>query len=256
MDINGKTAVITGSARGLGFSIAELFASKGATVVISDIPSAAIDDAVKKIVDKGGKAIGIPCDVFQEDQVESLMQKVVDETGRLDVAVLNAGVLRDGAFVKADRETKKVVKKMALKDWQMLININLTGVFLTGREAAVQMVNCGNGGVIITMSSVARHGNAGQTNYSAAKAGVAAMTVVWSKELARYKIRSAGVAPGFIATQMVMQDMKPEALEKWKKIIPVGRMGRPEEVAHSALYIVENDLITGITIDVSGGIRV
>ena len=256
MDINGKTAVITGSARGLGFSIAELFASKGATVVISDIPSAAIDDAVKQIVDKGGKAIGIPCDVFQEDQVESLMQKVVDETGRLDVAVLNAGILRDGVFVKADKETKKVVKKMSLEDWQMLININLTGVFLTGREAAVQMVNCGNGGVIITMSSVARHGNMGQTNYSAAKAGVAAMTVVWSKELARYKIRSAGVAPGFIATQMVMQDMKPEALERWKKIIPVGRMGRPEEVAHSALYIVENDLITGITIDVSGGIRV
>ncbi len=256
MDLNGKTAVVTGSARGIGFAMAELFASKGATSIITDVPGAAIDEAVKKIVDKGGKSIGIPCDVSKEDQVESLMQKIVDETGRLDVAVLNAGILRDGVFVKADKETKKVVKKMSLEQWQAIINVNLTGVFLTGREAAVQMINCGNGGVIIPMSSIARHGNMGQTNYSAAKAGVSAMTVVWSKELAKYKIRSAAIAPGFIATPMVMKDMKPEALERWKKIIPVGRMGEPEEMAHTALYIVENDMITGITIDASGGVRI
>ncbi|MCD6224368.1 MAG: SDR family oxidoreductase, partial [Deltaproteobacteria bacterium] len=171
-------------------------------------------------------------------------------------AVLNAGILRDGVFVKADRETKKVVKRMSLEQWQAIINVNLTGVFVTGREAAVQMINCGNGGVIIPMSSIARHGNMGQTNYSAAKAGVSAMTVVWSKELAKYKIRTAAIAPGFIATPMVMKDMKPEALEKWKKIIPVGRMGEPEEIAHTALYIIENGLITGITIEASGGVRI
>ena len=255
MDLNGKTAVVTGSARGIGFAMAELFASKGAIAVISDIPGPGIEEAVKKIEEKGGKAIGIPCDVSKEEQVESLMQKIVDETGRLDVAVLNAGILRDGLFVKADRKTQQVVSKMTLAQWQAIIDVNLTGVFLSGREAAVQMVNCGNGGVIIPISSIARHGNAGQTNYSAAKAAVAALAVVWSKELARYKIRSAAIAPGFIATPMVLQDMNPAALEKFKKMIPIGRMGEPEEIAHTAGYIVENDMITGITIDVSGGIR-
>lgn len=256
MDLNGKTAVVTGSARGIGFAMAELFASKGATAIITDIPGAAIDDAVNQITEKGGKAIGIPCDVSKEDQVEALMQNTVDETGRLDVAVLNAGILRDGLLVKADKETGKVAKKMSLDQWQSIIDVNLTGVFLTGREAAVQMINCGNGGVIIPMSSIARHGNAGQTNYSAAKAAVASMTVVWSKELARYKIRTAAIAPGFIATPMVMKDMNAAALEKWKKTIPVGRLGEPSEMAHTALYIIENDLLTGITIDVSGGIRI
>ncbi len=255
MDLNGKTAVVTGSARGIGFAMAELFASKGATAVISDIPGPGIEEAVKKIEEKGGKAIGIPCDVSKEEQVESLMKKIVDETGRLDVAVLNAGILRDGLLVKADRKTQQVVSKMTLAQWQAIIDVNLTGVFLSGREAAVQMVNCGNGGVIIPISSIARHGNAGQTNYSAAKAAVAALAVVWSKELARYKIRSAAIAPGFIATPMVLQDMNPAALEKFKKMIPIGRMGEPEEIAHTAAYIVENEMITGITIDVSGGIR-
>lgn len=256
MDLNGKTAVVTGSARGIGFAMVDLFASKGATAIVTDVPGAAIDDAVKQITDKGGKAIGIPCDVSKEDQVEALMQEAVNKTGRLDVAVLNAGILRDGLLVKADKETKKVAKKMTLDQWQTLIDVNLTGVFLSGREAAVQMVNCGNGGVIISMSSIARHGNAGQTNYSAAKAAVSAMTVVWSKELAPYKIRAAAIAPGFIATPMVMKGMNPAALEKWQKMIPVGRMGKPEEMAHTALYIIENDLLTGITIDVSGGIRI
>lgn len=256
MDLNGKTAVVTGSARGIGFAMAELFASKGATAVITDIPGSGIEEAVKKIIDAGGKAIGIPCDVSKEDQVEALMQKIVDDTGRLDVAVLNAGILRDGVLVKADRETKKVVKKMTLQNWQAVIDVNLTGVFLSAREAAVQMVNCGNGGVIIPISSIARHGNQGQTNYSAAKAGVAAMTVTWSKELAKYKIRVGAIAPGFVATPMVMKDMNQAALDNWKKIIPVGRMGEPSEMAHAALFIIENDLLTGVTIDVSGGIRI
>jgi 3-oxoacyl-[acyl-carrier protein] reductase len=255
MDLNGKTALITGSASGIGLSMAKLFASKGATIVISDLPVADIDGAVKQITDAGGKAVGIPCNVTKEDEVEALMKQAVEETGRLDVAVLNAGLLKDGLLVKVDKETKKVVKKMPLAQWQSVIDVNLTGVFITGREAAAQMVNCGNGGVMVLMSSIARHGNMGQTNYSATKAGVASLAVVWSKELARYGIRVGAIAPGFIETPMVMKDMKQEALDKWKKTIPVGRLGRPDEVAHTALYIVENDILTGYTIDISGGIR-
>lgn len=253
MDLNGKTAVITGGASGIGLSMAKLFSSKGATVVIADLPQAPIDDAVKSL---SGKGIAAPCDVTNEEQTEAVMKKAVEETGRLDIAVLNAGILRDGLLIKVDKDTGKVKDKMSLKNWQMVIDVNLTGVFISGREAAAKMIDCGNGGLMILMSSIARHGNMGQTNYSAAKAGVASLTVAWSKELARYKIRVAALAPGFIATPMVMKDMKQEALDKWKKTIPVGRLGEPEEIAHSALYLAENDLVTGVVLEISGGIRI
>ncbi|MBM4371976.1 MAG: SDR family oxidoreductase, partial [Deltaproteobacteria bacterium] len=109
-------------------------------------------------------------------------------------------------------------------------------------------------GVIIPMSSIARHGNIGQTNYSAAKAGVATLCVTWGKELARYRIRVAGVAPGIIGTPMVLKDMKPEMLEKFSKMIPVGRLGTPEDVAHTIRYIVENDFLTATVVEPSGGL--
>ncbi len=256
MDINGKTVIVTGSASGIGFSMSSYFASKGATVVITDVAEDAIGKSVDEIKSNGGNAIGVPCNVVAEKDVENLVAETLKETGRLDVAVLNAGILRDGLLIKVDRETGKVVKKMALGQWQSVIDVNLTGVFLSGREMAAAMVDAGNGGVIIPVSSIARHGNMGQSNYSAAKAGVAGMTITWSKELARHKIRVAGIAPGFIETPMVMKDMKPEALEKWKKTIPLGRLGKPEEIAHTAQYIIENDLVTGIVIDVSAGIRI
>ncbi len=255
MDLQGKTVVVTGSASGLGKAIAQAAAAKGATAVVTDLPSADIDGTVKSIEDEGGAAIGIACDVTDEAQVTALMEGAVKETGRLDVCVANAGVMRDGYLVKVDRKTKKVKGKMSLEQWNYVIDVNLTGMFLTVREAAAQMVDCANGGVIIPMSSLARHGNLGQTNYSASKAGVAAMTVVWSKELIKFDIRVAGIAPGLIETPLMYKEMKPHIIEMAKRMIPVGRLGRPEEIAHSALYIVENDLVTGIVIDVAGGIR-
>ncbi|HNO23534.1 MAG TPA: SDR family oxidoreductase, partial [Leptospiraceae bacterium] len=114
----------------------------------------------------------------------------------------------------------------------------------------------GKGGVIIPISSVAMHGNAGQSNYSAAKAGVASMTKLWAQELKNYKIRVAGIAPGFIATEMVLKDMKQEALEKWKSLIPIGRLGEPSEISASAEFIVENDLVNGVILEISGGIKI
>ena len=145
---------------------------------------------------------------------------------------------------------------MSIEQWQAVINVNLTGVFLTGREAAVQMINSKKGGVIIPISSVAMHGNPGQSNYSAAKAGVAAMTKLWAHELKNYKIRVAGIAPGFIATEMVLKDMNPAALDKWKALIPIGRLGEPDEIFKTAQFIVENELIDGFVIEASGGIKI
>lgn len=256
MDLKDKTVVVTGGASGIGLATAQMFAQKGATAVIADLPGAAIDEAVAAITGAGGKALAAPCNVAKETEVEALMAKAVAETGRLDVVVLCAGVLRDGLLIKIDKATGKVAKKLTLDQWQTVIDVNLTGVFLCAREAAAQMVETGNPGVIIPIASMSRHGSFGQSNYSASKAGVASMVVVWSKELLKYQIRTVGIAPGFIETPMVMKDMQPAALEKAQKAIPIGRMGRPDEIAHTALYIAENDLVTGITIDVGGGIRI
>ena len=148
--------------------------------------------------------------------------------GSLEGLINNAGITRDGLLIKA--KNGKVVKKMSLDDWQAVINTDLTGVFLCAREAAAKMIELvGTSGVILQISSICRSGNFGQTNYSAAKAGVAAMTVVWAKEFARHGIRVAAIAPGFCDTRLVA-DMKPEALEKVKAGIPLKRLGRPEEL--------------------------
>ncbi|HEY3359059.1 MAG TPA: SDR family oxidoreductase [Polyangia bacterium] len=255
MDLNGKTAVVTGGASGIGLAIAQAFVRKGAKVLIADVNEAGLKVAVEGLRQGGGQAEAMVCNVAKEADCAALAARAVERFGALDIAVLNAGILRDGLLIKVDKETKKPKGKMSLEQWQSVIDVNLTGVFLSGRECALQMVDLGKGGVIIPLSSVARHGNQGQTNYAAAKAGVVAMTVCWAGELARFKIRVASVAPGFIETPMVMKDMKPEALDMWAKKIPIGRLGKPEEIALGAVFIAENDLVTGVVLDLTGGIR-
>jgi len=256
MELRGKTVVVTGGASGIGLAICEAFVSKGSRVVVADYNEAAIAPALDRLRSQGGEVEGVVCDVRKETDCVTLVERTVQRFGSLDVAVLNAGILRDGLLVKVDKETRKPIAKMSLEQWQSVIDINLTGVFLSGRECAWKMIELGKPGVIITMSSVARAGNIGQTNYSAAKAGVVAMTTCWALELARYGIRVAAIAPGFIETPMVMKDMKPEALDMWKKKIPIGRLGKPEEIAMTAVHIAENDLITATVLEVHGGIKV
>jgi len=256
MEIKGKTIVISGSGSGLGKAMALGFARKGGNIVVSDLNPDSIEKTVSEVIGLGVSAIGVPCNVSREEDVVKLMEAAVSRFQSLDVAILNAGILRDGLLVKVDRETGNIKGKLSLEQWQSVIDVNLTGVFLTGREAAVQMIQLKKPGVIIPISSVAMHGNPGQTNYSAAKAGVAAMTRLWAQELKNYRIRVAGIAPGFIATEMVLKDMKPEALEKWKSLIPIGRLGEPSEISGTAEFIVENDLIDGVVLEASGGIKI
>lgn len=227
----------------------------GANIILSDIQQEKLNETVVEFEKQGIPTIGIPANVAREEESVRLIQLAKEKWGRLDVAVLNAGILRDGLLIRVDKETGKVKAKMGIDQWQSVIDVNLTGVFLTGREAAACMAEQ-KSGVIIPIASIAMHGNSGQTNYSAAKAGVAAMTVTWSKELARYGIRVAGIAPGFIGTEMVLKDMNPEALEKWKSIIPIGRLGEPDEIAQTTQFIIENDLITGVILEISGGVRI
>jgi 3-oxoacyl-[acyl-carrier protein] reductase len=193
------------------------------------------------------------CNVAQEADVVATLDSIVRDFGRLDVMINNAGITRDAMLVKA--QDGKVVSKMSLEQWSSVVDVNLTGVFLGGREAAARMIELGNGGVIINTSSISRAGNAGQSNYAAAKAGVATLAVVWAKELGRYGIRTAAIAPGFTRTE-ILETMKPEMIEKAIASVPLRRMADPSEIAHAAVFIAENDYYSGRVLELDGGQRI
>ena len=254
MDLKDKVVAITGSGRGLGRAMAVEFAKKGSKIALIDVDQANIDDTKAAVEAAGSEAKGYICNVAKEDEVEALFNNIVADFGGLHGLINNAGILRDGMLVKV--KDGVIEKKMSLTQWQSVIDVNLTGVFLCGREAAAKMIEQGNEeGVIINISSISKDGNIGQTNYSAAKAGVATMANVWGKELARFGIRSAAIAPGFIETEMVAS-MKPEALEKMTRGIPLKRMGKPENIAQTAIFIFENDYITARCYNTDGGLGV
>ena len=252
MQLTDKVIIITGGCQGLGRSMAEYFASKGAKLALVDLNQEKLDAAVAACKAKGVEARAYLCNVANEEQVCHMVSQVAEDFGAIHGLINNAGILRDGLLLKIkDGE----MSKMSLAQWQAVIDVNLTGVFLCTREVAAKMIELKSSGAIINISSISRAGNVGQTNYSAAKAGVAAATVTWAKELARYGIRVAGIAPGFIETEMTL-GMKPEALEKMTSGIPLKRMGKPEEIAHSAAYIFENDYYTGRILEMDGGLRI
>jgi 3-oxoacyl-[acyl-carrier protein] reductase len=252
MDLKDKTVVVTGAARGLGQKMAEAVAAQGAKLALVDLDKDTLRESERLCVNAGGQAKGYAANVAQEADVERLFETVRKDFGSVDGLINNAGTNRDALFVKA--KDGKVISKMSLADFNTVIAVDLVGVFLCGREAAVHMIEGGRGGAIINISSISRAGNIGQTNYSAAKAGVAAMTVTWAKELARHQIRVAAIAPGFCDTAMVAK-MKAPILEKIVSMIPLKRLGRPEEIARSALYILQDDFYTGRVLEVDGGMR-
>ena len=251
MQLNDSVIIITGGGQGLGRAMAEYLAGRGARLALVDLGQERLDEAVAACRAAGGEARGYICNVADEQQVIDMVAQVAQDFGSIHGLINNAGILRDGLLLKVrDGE----IQKMPLNQWQSVIDVNLTGVFLCTREVAAKMIELENQGLIINISSISRAGNMGQSNYSAAKAGVAAMTVVWAKELARYGIRVAGIAPGFIETEMT-GSMKPEALEKMTAGIPLRRMGKPEEIAHSAAYLFENDYYSGRILELDGGLR-
>ncbi len=253
MQIQGKTIVITGGGRGLGRAMALAFADKGGQVALLDLNAQDLEETARQCAAKGVTARTYACNVTNEEQVVAAMDAIVRDFGRLDVLVNNAGIVKDGLLVKV--KDGQVVAKMGLDQWNAVIGVNLTGSFLCGREAAVRMIQAGNGGVIVNIASISKDGNVGQTNYTASKAGVAEMAVVWAKELARYGIRAGAIAPGFCATD-ILSSMTPEMLAKVTAPVPLKRLGEPAEIAHTAIYIVENDYFTGLTIYCDGGIRI
>ena len=253
MHLNGKVIVITGGAQGLGLATALRLAPKQPNIALIDTNTKTLAEAKQLIEDAGATASSWICNVTQEDEVDQTFAQIAAKTGRLDALVNNAGITRDSLFLKVN--DRVVEKRMSLEQWQQVIDVNLTGTFLCGRAAATEMVKAGNGGCIINISSISRHGNMGQTNYTATKAGVAAMAVTWSKELARQGIRCAAIAPGYIGTEMVLT-MKSEALEKIAAGIPAKRLGQPDEIAKTVEFILENDYVNGRVIEVDGGLRI
>ena len=252
MELQGKVVVVTGGARGIGKAIAAAFAERGARIALLDLNRDDLAATRTELADREATVSTHTLNVAQEDDVVRAFDEVVAQHGRLDVVVNNAGIIKDALLVKV--RDGAVVGKMSLAQWQAVIDVNLTGVFLCGREAAERMVRLGNGGVIINVSSISRAGNAGQSNYSAAKSAVTALAVTWAKELARFGIRAAAIAPGFIRTDLLAA-MPPEMLEKMTAPVPLKRLGLPAEIAHTAVFIAENDFFTGRCVDVDGGLR-
>ena len=251
MQLRDKVIVITGGAQGLGLEMARMCAGEGAHLALLDMNAELLAQAATELSALGVTARTYVCNVANEDAVVSTFAAIAADFGGVDGLINNAGILRDGLLLKY--KDGQLTGKMPLEQFQSVIDVNLTGVFLCGREAAALMVQAGRKGVIINMSSVARGGNMGQTNYAAAKAGVVAMTVTWARELGRYGIRVGAIAPGVIRTAMT-DAMKPEARDRLEKMKPVGRLGEAQEIAHTAKYIFENDFFTGRVVEIDGGI--
>ncbi len=250
MKMPGKTVVITGAGRGIGRALALRLGRDAGHIALFDLNTEDLRATRQTLEGEGLVARDYTVDVANEAAVIAAMDAVVRDFGRLDVLVNNAGIVRDALLVKA--KDGVIAGKMSLAQWQAVLDVNLTGVFLCGREAAERMIKLGNGGVIINISSVSRHGNAGQSNYSAAKAGVAALAVVWAKELARHGIRAAAIAPGGVRTE-ILSTMRPEMLEKLIAPVPLKRLAEPAEIADAAAFIIENEFFTGRCLDIDGG---
>lgn len=253
MQIENAVITITGGAGGLGLAMAEKLVLSKAKIALIDHNEVALDQAIQKLGGIEGQAKSYACDITNESSVESLFESIIADFGKIDALINNAGIIRDGLLIKKSEGV--ISQKMQLSDWQDVLNVNLTGVFLCGREAAAAMATYGEGGCIINISSISAQGNMGQTNYSATKAGVNAMTVTWSKELSRYGIRTVSIAPGFVRTPL-LEDMKQSALAKLESMVPVGRLCNSEEIAQTVKFALENDYLNGCVLEVDGGLRI
>lgn len=244
MNIQGKVAIITGGARGIGKGTALRFANAGAKVVIADFDSAAGQETVAQIIAAGGEALFVKVDVTSREQVRAMVESAVEAFGRVDVLINNAGITADATL-----------GKMTEEQWDRVIDINLKGVFQCTQAVIPQMIKQGAGRVLTASSVVGIYGNFGQTNYAATKWGVIGMTKTWAKELGAKGLRFNAVAPGFIATEMI-EKMPEKVVAMMKDKAPVKRLGTVDDVAACYLFLAseEADFINGAVLSVDGGV--
>jgi 3-oxoacyl-[acyl-carrier protein] reductase len=251
MQLRDMKIIVTGAASGMGRHFALRLAEAGAQVAAGDVNVAGLESLKTEARGKPGAIHVRTLDVANEADCEAFVGWAAESMKGLTGLINNAGILRDGLLVKKDRETG-AIKKLSREQWQAVIDVNLTGATLMARECVAKMVALSSGGVVVNMSSVARHGNRGQSNYSAAKAALAANAKTWALEFAPFGIRVVAVAPGMVETPMTA-GMNPKAREALVKSIPVGRIGTPEDLWLAVKFSIECDYFNGRTIDVDGG---
>jgi 3-oxoacyl-[acyl-carrier protein] reductase len=252
MRLKDKVALITGGAAGIGKATAQRFIEEGARVVICDVNEDAGRAAVEEL---GPEVTFYQVDVTDRQAVQAWVDDVIERFGRVDVLVNNAGVLRDNLLVKV--KEGELVKQMPEADFDLVIGVNLKGVFNCAQAVAPHMINQKSGVILNATSIVGLDGNFGQTNYVATKAGVIGMTKVWARELGRNNVRVNAVAPGFTATEMVMQ-MPEKILEGMRARTPLGRMAEPRDIANAYLFLASDEasFISGDVLRVDGAIVV
>jgi 3-oxoacyl-[acyl-carrier protein] reductase len=247
MQLSELKVIVTGAARGMGAHFASRLAQAGAAVVAADVDEAGLAELPEGIHRR-------VCNVAVEGECEALVQWAHQAMGGCNGLINNAGIIRDGLIIKENRETGELTK-FDTKAWQSVLDVNLTGAFFMVREfaylVATQRIRPA---VIVNMSSVARHGNRGQSNYVSAKAALAANTVTWAREFAKYGIRVGTIAPGMVETPMT-QGMNQKARDQLVTAIPVGRIGVPEDLWLAVRFVLECDYFNGRTLDVDGGLQ-
>ena len=252
MKLEQTKMIVTGGAQGMGRHFALRLAGAGAQVAALDVNEEGLSSLASEAKDLPGGLHTRVVNVAKESEVHQAVDWAADAMGGLTGLINNAGILRDGLLVKKDKNTQEIVV-MSYEQWQAVIDVNLTGATLMARDTVAKMIDRGEKGVIVNMSSIARYGNRGQSNYAAAKAALAANTKTWAQEFARYGIRVGAIAPGMIETPMT-QGMNPKAREALVKAIAVGRIGEPEDIWIAVKFIIECDYFNGRTIDVDGGL--
>jgi 3-oxoacyl-[acyl-carrier protein] reductase len=244
--------IVTGAASGLGRHYAMRLAEAGASVAAGDVNEEGLEALAAESKALKGNIITRRLDVGDPDDIGAFVAHAHEQLGGLNALINNAGILRDGLLVRKDRKTGEVTK-LANDKWQAVIDVNLTGATFMVRELVAKMAENGDRGVIVNISSIARHGNRGQSNYSAAKAALAANTKTWAMEFKPFGIRVGAVAPGMVSTPMT-DSMPDRAREALVNAIPVGRIGEPEDIWLAVRFVIECEYFNARTIDVDGGL--
>ncbi|MHB8766851.1 MAG: SDR family NAD(P)-dependent oxidoreductase [Deferrisomatales bacterium] len=258
LEIKGSVAVITGGAGGIGHALARYWAERGGKVVLADVDESRLEQVAAELRELGGEAAVFKCNVTDEGDTARLADFAVERFGQINLVAPFAGIIRDGMLVSPDRETGKVTSKLSLDTFRSVLEINLTGVFLTVRECVERMINQGSKGLVCLISSTGSLGTAGQLNYSSSKAAMSVFPKVLTAEFFRRgladKIRCVAVAPGYVNTPMVA-GMNQKALSKIVEQVPISRLVEPEEVASLIGELFRNEALTGDTYFIHGGLR-
>lgn len=242
--LSGKVAIITGGANGIGLAACERFAEEGASVVMADFDENAGKEQEAMLKEKGHDVTFVKVDVVDRESVASLVEHTLEQYGKIDVLINNAGITKDATLLKMDPA-----------DFQRVLDVNLTGVFNCTQAVVPHMISAGAGKIINTSSVTGVYGNFGQTNYAATKAGVVGMTKTWAKEFGRKGINVNAVAPGFTATAMVAK-MPEKVIQQMESVVSLQRLGKPEDIANAYLFLAssESDYVHGHVLHVDGGI--